>query len=175
MNNFDDGLSIPCRVEAMTQIDNAMDNDPREFPFGMLLRGDGGYGRFLWYDTEEFLLAAIERNVFALFPDDGEEEDAQISAALKAIIDSVSSQPKIGEELRKKIDEYLSNVSLCMGWMGTFKQVCEGGGELESEVRQQFREHMVDDLEDMSDDELKRPITTEEMSEFVEFIGNSEF
>lgn len=175
MSNSDDGLSIPGRVEAMNLIDDAMGNDTKEFPFGMFLRDDGGYGRFLWYDTEESLLAAVERNVFALFPDDGEEEDAQISAALKAIIDGVSSQPKIGEELRKKVDEYLGNVSLCMGWIGTFKQVCEGSGELESEVRQQFREHIIDDFEDMSDDELTRPITTEEMSEFVEFIGNSEF
>lgn len=176
MSNSDEGLLIPGRVEAMNLIDDAMGNDPREFPFGIFLRDDDRGGWFLWYDTEKSLLAAIEGNIFALFQDDGEDEDMQICAALKAIVDSVSSQQKIGEELRRKVDEYLADWSLRMDWIDTFKQVCEGNGELESEVRKQFREHMVDDWEDMSGDELRLQITTEdEISEFAEFIGNREF
>lgn len=172
MNNFDNELSIPSRAEAMNLMENAMCYNPRESPFGMFLRDAIGCSVFLWYDTEESLLDAIEQEVFALFPDDGEDEDMQIRAALKAIIDSVPSQPKIGEELRNKVDEYIKG-GWCMEWMGTFKQACEGSGEWESEVRQQFRENMVDDWVDMSDDELMRPITTEEeVSKFAKFIVN---
>lgn len=158
---------------AFARLEDAMERSPVEFPYGFFLQDqDKGPsyapGGFLWYKTEDEVLAAIKSDLFGVF--DHEMDANAIKSDLSGIVSGITAKPKLGEELRKRIDDYLAEASMSMEFVGTFKQLCEDRGEWVSEVRQQFRENTVDDAEELSGEELKCPLKGDEVPEFAEFI-----
>lgn len=163
--------------KGLQRLGNAQESDPRECCFGFFLQDIGNSslpGYFYWYRTEKGLLKAIKNDLVCLYQPHADEVK-DIKESISNIVDNYSGMPKFGEELRKLLDEFVDVWGSSMEFLGTFKQLCESTRKWESEVRMQYREHVIEDADeenakDPSDEELRCPIRNDEVDGFVEYI-----
>lgn len=164
--------SMSERDEAFNRLVDGVGSDASECPFGYYLcsMDPGGAGAFHWHETEDSLFNEIKHDLFAWFPDDGEQRDDEIRAGLTAIIDGVLSNPKLGDKLRAELDHYLIGGGMRMEWLGTFEQLCESYDGWAENVREQYRECAIYDTEDLSCEELKTPIKIDDIAGFADYV-----
>lgn len=132
----------------------AMERDPREFPFGYLTGGSfvmDSVRVFVWFRTLDELLAHIrdiEPRVYDLEPGDGlEEYQARIDPLLAQVRKDGLSEP-----LREAVNA-VTSAAFVVDWWGRYEQLRNGDDDLGRELTEEFRDPDTDDYASESEEE----------------------
>lgn len=148
--------------------------DPRTNPFGYLVWHNGfacgpvTIGVFMWYPTQQAMLAGIsELEVYSSLEegDELEPDDLLIQQHFRELTTQFQEGKLDALTLSKKLSEVTR--SLDFEWIGSFEELCSGNSEFAREVRERYYEDMSDD-----DDVLDTlpPIQEDDLEDFIDMI-----
>ena len=162
--------------EAINELDNFSDRDPREFPYGFYLIDDwaGGSGSFTWYKTEKNMVDSLKRILLGFLSQDEDRKIKDVKSRLSGLIKSVTVENIVGNELQVKIVAFLNGEDspIRCDYIGTFSGLCNDSDEWVCDVRDSFRWAVLDGAESLSVEEMKSPIKKDEINGFVEYLSS---
>ena len=135
----------------------ALDRDPRKFPIGIYTGGSfvlDGVRVFSWLkDIDElaFFIREVEPRIYDI---ESDEELAAYQGQIQPIIERIYREG-LTDSLRQELSDATSSF-LAIDWWGTFFDLCNGNEDFAEELRSRLR-----------DDEDGRPITEDEMEDFI--------
>lgn len=140
----------------------AMERDPREFPYGYLTGGSfvlDSVRVFVWFRTLDDLIAHlrdVELRIYDLEPGDGlEEYQLRIEPVLTRLRAEGFSEP-----LREQLNSTVKEVFV-VDWWGPYGEVKSGEGEVPRRVLDGF----------LGDEREGQALPEVEEEEFVEYLG----
>jgi len=139
--------------------------DPRLAPFGYLGADQFGVKLFRWSaDASAAFSSYVNDELLAGLLDDDEDvmdEVSEFHATMKA------HGMGLGDVVTR-LNELTSGYST-IEWWGTFEQLCNSDGAFEAEFRENWR---LDEREEEVETAVaRRPISLEEMEDFIEFLA----
>jgi len=162
--------------EAIARLDDVVGRNPIEFPYGIFTRDDyaGGSGNFFWYKTENDLLKSIKHDLPGIMAEINDDFGA-IEAGLVEIVNVASGMPKLGDDLLKKLDNYMSrNGIIRIDFLGSFEQLCQDKTKFAQGIRNEFRCNVIENADQLSLKELNSSINENETDDFSEYISSME-
>ena len=133
----------------------------------------GGTSCYFWFSSPSQLLASIKNHMDFWEWAEGWEE---ASAKLAEIIDSHADATSLGDKLVSQLDHYAyENAGIKLWALGTFEDLCSGHDAFCVEARTDFRGNgdWDDENSDEANGDPSRPISEDEIDEFIEFLGRT--
>ncbi len=118
-------------VDWSTKSEEAMERDPREYPYGYLTGGSfvmDSLRVFVWFRTVDDLLVHlrdVEPRIYGVVPGEGLEE---FQAELAPILEDVRAHG-LSEPLRRRIDAAVRR-AFVVDWWGTYPELRSGRGAI---------------------------------------------
>jgi hypothetical protein len=145
----------------------AHDRDPRQFRTGAFAADDQGVGMFYWANSAHELVTVI-KHVEPFAGELEEKEAARFRQAVDSLLDGVNeSDQLLTDGSREQLNSLLQGLEV--RWWGTFDELVGSGTEFARELRDVFRSG--EDDEGVDDGDLERPIPSERLADFVEFLA----
>ena len=163
--------------EAINELDDLADRDPRKFPYGFYLVDDckqetSGSGGFTWHTTEKDMIDSLKRILIGLLSEDEDINLEQAGSSLSEIF-KPDINNLVSEARHKMLTDYLFDIGspVRCDFLGSFKDLCIGESEWVRDVRHDFRWAVLDDAENIPDEEIGNPIMNHEVDDFIEYIS----
>jgi len=152
--------------QSLGAAEEAANRDPRIFPIGHISSAGSGSdtftAMFAWFASIEELaqfLHDIEPMIYDLGPGEGLEE---FQESVAPVLQSIRKEGLTDELLDAFNDA--ANPDTYVRWWGTFVDLCSSNAEYCRELRVDFRS------DNDEDDHQDRPIASDEIDEFIEFL-----
>jgi hypothetical protein len=143
--------------------------DPRQSPHGFFSCTDQpwGIGMFHWFDSTEQMVHALTNVLPAALMEPAEAQIVdELVAKLSAIVEKHPSDARVDEACVSELRAALRGIQ-DISWVGTFELLCCSDAEFARRVRADFRASQAPE----AGMEPERPIDTNEVDMFADFIG----